>query len=499
MACNTGDIFQNPKNLDKVEHSARLIKSNDEIINVADCLGDLTDPDSGLSINVSGDLTIAPSETQETLNIQNGKVLFQSDFNKGFDTLNKFHLLYDGTIQLEGSVNASASGAFGLVGPTDFSAESLPCEISYSGADSTNQWLFQSQIPMKPGNNENCKFLFNGRHMPSNVAGVKTINIVARKNGTNHLIVSQAGWNIDKMDGTGPSGLTLDVEKINTLVISVSNKDSGNVRFGIYIGNIVHFVHEIYQQNTLSEQKGSVNRPLRVEGNKVGPATAEYNIGLFDDDAGYFFQTLQVSDGINDAQYEIFSISGFSFGANENNFYRTFSEGNRTNSIAVANTRLPLVSLKPKEFFPPLQRNRTVTALKKINIVGTSKNLNDGIYIEVIFNQGPTILTGATFSLTNENSSVDIDTSATAIDDLAFTPATQIIYAMAFTANDKRQFDISIDADTLFSNFMNQYTCSSLLAIGVAGQKIDPTITVSAKSFSANEVKVSATLVWSEK
>lgn len=45
-------------------------------------------------------------------------------------------------------------------------------------------------------------------------------------------VIPQASWNLDKMDGTGPSGITLDLSKIQIFVIDYQWLSAGQIRFG---------------------------------------------------------------------------------------------------------------------------------------------------------------------------------------------------------------------------------------------------------------------------
>ena len=45
--------------------------------------------------------------------------------------------------------------------------------------------------------------------------------------------VPQSAWNIDKMDGTGPSGYVLDIAKMQMTYIDYSWYGAGTIRFGM--------------------------------------------------------------------------------------------------------------------------------------------------------------------------------------------------------------------------------------------------------------------------
>ena len=61
-----------------------------------------------------------------------------------------------------------------------------------------------------------------------------TFGVNRRYNGTDNFI-AQSSWNVDKMDGTGPSGMTLDPTKGNVYKIQYQWLGFGNIKF--YIEN----------------------------------------------------------------------------------------------------------------------------------------------------------------------------------------------------------------------------------------------------------------------
>lgn len=61
--------------------------------------------------------------------------------------------------------------------------------------------------------------------------------------------VPQASWNLDGLDGTGPSGLTLDITKTQILVIDFQALYVGRVRVGFDIGGCIVYAHEFNHAN----------------------------------------------------------------------------------------------------------------------------------------------------------------------------------------------------------------------------------------------------------
>lgn len=62
-------------------------------------------------------------------------------------------------------------------------------------------------------------------------------------------IVEQAAWNVDKLDGTGPSGVTLDPSKLNIYFIERQWLGAGQVRMGIVMYGVEITAHVWHNEN----------------------------------------------------------------------------------------------------------------------------------------------------------------------------------------------------------------------------------------------------------
>jgi len=95
--------------------------------------------------------------------------------------------------------------------------------------------------------------------------GVSTVG--NRVTVTQNLQFTQAQWNMDKCDGTGPSGYVIDIKKMQMVYIDYSWYGAGTIRFGVRgpRGQII-YVHRISNNNVnqLAYQK-SGNLPARYE------------------------------------------------------------------------------------------------------------------------------------------------------------------------------------------------------------------------------------------
>jgi hypothetical protein len=153
---------------------------------------------------------------------------------------------------------------------------------------------------------------------PVNISSIGTTNIhsfVPAKSGiiqtrTVDTRVPQNEWNIDKCDGTGPSGYNLDLSRIQMCYMDFSWYGAGKIRFGFKTNDgLVRYVHEFKHNNVLFESYfRSGNLPARYEVATFENPTYVPSLfhwgtsvimdGTFDDDRGYLFtagsQTLNI-------------------------------------------------------------------------------------------------------------------------------------------------------------------------------------------------------------
>jgi hypothetical protein len=89
--------------------------------------------------------------------------------------------------------------------------------------------------------------------------------------------IAQTDWNIDPMDGTGPSGIDLDFTKTQILVIDFEWLGVGRVRIGWNVNGVTYVSHEFLNANNLADVYMSTpNLPLRSEiiNDGTGPAAS---------------------------------------------------------------------------------------------------------------------------------------------------------------------------------------------------------------------------------
>jgi hypothetical protein len=96
------------------------------------------------------------------------------------------------------------------------------------------------------------------------------VSINTAKNGTIDKI-TQANWNVDKMDGNGPSRKTVDWSKCQIFFMDFEWLGVGRVRFGLFIDGVPYYVHADNHANFVtSVYMSSPNHSLRYEIRSTG-------------------------------------------------------------------------------------------------------------------------------------------------------------------------------------------------------------------------------------
>jgi hypothetical protein len=140
--------------------------------------------------------------------------------------------------------------------------------------------------------------------------------IIYRQNGTSgreivrrtstsgavvEAVVPQASWNIDPLDGSGPSGFTLDPEAVFILVIDAQFLGMGRVRVGFDVDGVIYYAHEFLNANVLDvPYMQTLTLPVQMlltTTNTAATKTAAFKCasviseGGFAEDAGSTFST----------------------------------------------------------------------------------------------------------------------------------------------------------------------------------------------------------------
>jgi hypothetical protein len=87
--------------------------------------------------------------------------------------------------------------------------------------------------------------------------------------------VAQSDWNIDKLDGTGPSGITLDITKAQILWMDIEWLGLGTVRMGFVIDGVFIHCHSFHHANFINTTYiTTASLPLRYEIANTGITTS---------------------------------------------------------------------------------------------------------------------------------------------------------------------------------------------------------------------------------
>jgi len=129
--------------------------------------------------------------------------------------------------------------------------------------------------------------------------GISTEGVIVTK--TEDVKVPQENWNIDRCDGTGPTGFVLNLNKIQMAYMDYSWYGAGKIRFGFKerTGQI-RYCHQFIHNNRLDEaymRSGNIPAKYEIE-NDDNPTyaptlfhwgTSVIMDGTFDDDKAYLF------------------------------------------------------------------------------------------------------------------------------------------------------------------------------------------------------------------
>ena len=196
--------------------------------------------------------------------------------------------------------------------------------------------------------------------------------------------VNQSSWNIDVLDGTGPSGVTLDESKDNLYVIDYQWLGAGRIRFGFDFGGQITYFHQISFANTETVPFSVTgDLPFRVEifntGTAAGATTLDFTCVGIASEGG--FNPLGIP------------------GSTQNTALRTVTTGNDP---------LPIISIRPRTTLNSITY-RGVIIPKAFEIMSEDTSIR----YEIILNGS---LTGPSFAdVDTTNSGVQVDVAATAI------------------------------------------------------------------------------------
>jgi hypothetical protein len=193
---------------------------------------------------------------------------------------------------------------------------------------------------------------------------------------------NQSSWNIDTLDGAGPSGLTLDMSKTQIFVFDFQWLGAGRVRFGFIIdGNLV-YCHEANHANSLAVvYMTTANLPMRYDIENTGVAASSTNL-------------TQICDAV------------ISEGGQETSGL-PFSVGNGATIISVT-TQRALLSIRRKSTFNSIT-NTGLVIPQSFEVYSQDVD----VYYEII--HGTTLGGSPSYSSVNADSLVEYDVAGTTI------------------------------------------------------------------------------------
>ncbi len=333
--------------------------------------------------------------------------LFDSQQEYGLDTRRTWDaVVYNGAVTYSAttpSAAGSVSDASGnAVGPRNANSRMTPITVS---ANNTHYAILQSRqytryIPGKShlvfitgvfasGANTTAKFVLR----------TSTSGSVSDSNNE-----AQAGWNIDPMDGTGPSGKILDLTKTQILFIQAQWLGVGRVIVGFDIDGMLYPCHEFLNANVLAvPYTQTFNLPVRMEAQCAASSTT-FRVGYFDLNNGVFLETTRAVAG---GTFNFVCCSVQSEGGDEmRGFPRTANNGIAGLSLTTT-SRVPVLSIRPAATYQGLTNRAHIEQ----DEVFLSISGNSALWEVVV---GGT-LTGAAFTTVGTDSCAEYDTAATAI------------------------------------------------------------------------------------
>jgi hypothetical protein len=199
-------------------------------------------------------------------------------------------------------------------------------------------------------------------------------------------IVPQSQWNVDKLDGTGPSLRTLDISKAQIMWMDIEWLGLGTVRLGFIIdGEIVH-CHSFHHANLISTTYiTTASLPIRYEIRNIG--------------------TTASSSTMKQVCSTVISEGGYELRGRQNAIGTPITT---PKALAVKGTYYPIASIRLKS--TELDAIVIPTAISFLGQGAGSINYNWRIIVEA-----PTGITGGTWVSAGPDSAVEYNLTGTGI------------------------------------------------------------------------------------
>lgn len=273
------------------------------------------------------------------------------------------------------------------------------------------------------------------------------LSIVLRSNITGSVVntsVAQSSWNGDKLDGTGASGLTLDMTKVALMYIIFGD---GRIRFMFVVNGQDVLAHSI----DIAGAGGMAFRilPLRVEMENTG-----------------------ATSGTNTMNVKAAGVYTLGDSRPFRNNQQFLSAANT--SLPTITTRRPLLSVRPKTTF----NSATFRGFLSFNSAEIISDAGGGVlYWEIVKNAS---LTGASWTSLGSNTVSEYDTAATAL-----SGGTVIVSGFINAGTSSPSIDLT---DNAFHNALgNDFAGTTADILTIAVTKISGGATTASAAFNWHE------------
>ena len=138
----------------------------------------------------------------------------------------------------------------------------------------------------------------NGYYLQLNNSTLSFVERTSVSGGLVENTINQSSWNVDKLDGTGVSGVTLDITKAQILFMDLEWLGVGTVRIGFVIDGNFYVCHKFHHANLItSTYITTASLPLRYEirntGATSGASTLKQICSTVLSEGGYQLNGLQ--------------------------------------------------------------------------------------------------------------------------------------------------------------------------------------------------------------
>lgn len=332
------------------------------------------------------------------LRVSSPTTLFDAQQEYGLDTLRVWDGAANGTYTSL-STDGSASSGGNVIGPTATSTRMTA--ITCSGTD-THYSILQSRRYMRyiPGKGQ--LILMTGIFAPAASSAMSLVRRTSTSGSAVDTEIAQANWNIDKFDGTGVSGITLDFTKTQILVIQAQWLGVGRVIAGFNVNGIIYPAHQFLHANVLTvPYTQTFNLPVRYEIRQETTNNVA-RCGYFDHANGIFLKASKSQSG---GTIQMVCCSVQSEGGTED---RGFPRARGSVTAIGVTTRRAVLSIRPKATFNS-RTNRAAIELSNFALTAATNNA----YYEIVL--GGTLGGVPAWTSVSTDSVIEYDVAGTTV------------------------------------------------------------------------------------